>query len=73
MVRHIAPAFQGCWALITPALVSCFQQDDHLTFLDVVAHVETNTYPFQVALWDTHVMLQEVVRSHVLFFESLIV
>ncbi len=70
MVQHAALAFLGCWALIVPALISYFQQDDHPTFLDAVARVEIDTYPFQVALWDTRVM---VVRSHVLFFESLIV
>jgi hypothetical protein len=46
MVRRVACAFIGCWAFIIPTLVSCFQQDDHPTFLDVMAHVETSTYPF---------------------------
>jgi hypothetical protein len=70
VVQHAALAFLGCWALIVPTLISYFQQDDHLIFLDVVARVEIDTYPFQVALWDTRDM---VVRSHVLFFKSLIV
>jgi hypothetical protein len=30
-------------------------------FLDAVAHVKTDIYPFQVALWDTHAMLPKVV------------
>jgi hypothetical protein len=38
-----------------------------------MAHVETNTYPFDVVLWDTCTMLPEVVRSHVLSFKSLVV
>jgi len=57
MVQHVAPIFLRCWVLIAPTLVSCFQQDDHFTFFDVVAHVKTSTYPFQVALWDIRVML----------------
>jgi len=44
-----------------------------LYFLDVVAHVETGTYPFQVTLHDTHAMLLVVIRSHVLLFKSVIV
>jgi hypothetical protein len=64
-------AFLGCWTLIDPTLVSCFQQDDHFTFLDVMAHVEIGTYSFQVTLWDTRAMLHEVVWSHALPFESL--
>jgi len=70
VVQRAALGFLGCWALIVPTLNSYFQQDDHLTFLDAVAPVEIDIYPFQVALWDTCVM---VVRSHVLFFKSLIV
>ncbi len=31
MVRTIAPAFLGCWALIAPALATPFQQDDTCT------------------------------------------
>jgi hypothetical protein len=46
MVRCVALTFLGCWTLIAFALISCFQQDDHPTLLDVVAHVETDTYPF---------------------------
>jgi hypothetical protein len=41
--------------------------------LEEMAHVKTGTYSFQVALWDTHVMLLEVVQSHVLPFKSLLV
>jgi len=43
-----------------------------LYFLDMVAHVKTGTYPFQVTLHDTHVMLFEVIQSHVFLFKSLI-
>jgi hypothetical protein len=39
VVRHAALTFLGCWALITLALVSCFQQDDYPILLGVVAHV----------------------------------
>lgn len=35
--------------------------DDHHTLLDVVTHVEINTYPFQLGLWDTHAMKPKVV------------
>jgi hypothetical protein len=64
-------AFLRCWTLINPTLVSCFQQDDHFILLDAVAHVEIDTYSFQVTLWDTRAMLLEVVQSHALPFESL--
>jgi len=66
-------AFLRCWTLINPTLVSCFQQDDHFILLDAVAHVEIGTYSFQVTLWDTRAMLLEVVQSHALPFESLVV
>jgi len=46
VVWIVALALLGCWALIYPALVIRFQQDDRLIFLDVVTHVETNTSPF---------------------------
>jgi hypothetical protein len=46
MVQRVAPAFLGCWVLIVLALVFCFQQDDHFTLFDVVAHVKIDTYPF---------------------------
>jgi hypothetical protein len=46
VIRCVAPAFLGCWAFITPTLISRFQQDDHLVFLDAMAHVKTNIYPF---------------------------
>jgi hypothetical protein len=38
-----------------------------------VAHVEIDTYPFQVALQNIQALLHEVVQSHVLPFKSLIV
>jgi hypothetical protein len=46
VVQTIAHAFLGCWVLIIPALVICFQQDDHHICLDVVAHVEIDISPF---------------------------
>jgi len=61
MVRHATLAFLGCWALIIPVIVSHFQQDDHPTLLDAVAHVETDIYPFQFAPWDIHASLFKVV------------
>jgi galactokinase len=73
MVQHAAPTFLKCWALIALALIFHFQQDDHCILLDVMAHVETDIYPFQVALWHTYVMFPKVVQSHVLPFESLVV
>ncbi len=72
MVQGVAFAFLGCQALITLALVSHFQHDDHLIFLNAMAHVETSIYPFQVALQDICAMLHEVIQSHVLPFENLI-
>jgi hypothetical protein len=39
----------------------------------VVAHVEIDTYPFQITLRNTYVMLLKIILSHVLSFESLIV
>ncbi len=38
-----------------------------------MAHLETGTYPFQVALWDTCAMLLKVIRSHVFPFKNLMV
>jgi hypothetical protein len=38
-----------------------------------VAHVETDTYPFQIALQDTCATLPEIIQSHVLPFKSLMV
>jgi hypothetical protein len=46
VVQIAAPTFLGCWALITLALIICFQQDDHHIFFDVVTHVETNIFMF---------------------------
>jgi hypothetical protein len=59
--------------LIAFALVFRFDQDDHFTFFNVVTHVKIGTYPSQVTLWDTRVMLFELIRSHVLPFESFVV
>jgi hypothetical protein len=73
MVRYATPTFLEYWALINPTLMSCFQQDDHLILLDAMAHVKTDTYPFQIALRDTCAMLLKVVRSHVLPFENIMV
>ncbi len=72
MVQHVAIAFLECCALIALTLIFHFQQD-HLTLLDIMAHVKIGIYPFQVALWNTRAMLFEVIWSHVLPFESLVV
>jgi hypothetical protein len=61
MVQCVAHAFLKCWALITIALISCFQYDDHPTLLDAMAHVKINISFFQVALRDTCVMLPKVI------------
>jgi hypothetical protein len=37
-----------------------------------MAHVETDIYPFQIALWNIRALLLEVVQSHVLIFENLV-
>ncbi len=42
-------------------------KDDHFTFLDVMAHLKTSTYLFQVALWDARAILLEVIRSRLAF------
>jgi hypothetical protein len=60
-VSDVLPLFFLCWVLIDPTLVFHFQQDDHLSLLDAVAHVEIGIYPFQLALRDTYVLLLEVV------------
>jgi hypothetical protein len=70
-IQHVAITFLGCWALIALILIFPFQHD-HLTLLDTVAHVKIGI-PFQVALRNTRAMLFEVVWSHVLPFESLLV
>jgi len=44
-------AFLGCWVLIIPTLVICFQQDDHLIILDVMTHVEIDNFPFYLTFW----------------------
>ncbi len=50
VIRTIALAFLGCWALITLTLVTCFQQDDHYILLDIIEHVEIGTSLFQMAI-----------------------
>jgi len=72
VVQCVGPTSLRCWTLIVPTLVSHFQQDDHLILLDGVAHVKTDSYPFQITLWDTRAMLLEAVQSHVFYFRSLI-
>jgi len=37
-----------------------------------MAHVEIGTYFFRVTLWVTHATLLDVVQSHVLPFENLV-
>jgi hypothetical protein len=61
MVWIVALAFLGCWAFIIHALVTHFQQHEHCILLDVVAHVETNIFPFQLALYDTQALLPHIV------------
>jgi hypothetical protein len=46
IVQIATPIFLRCWALITLAFVTRFQQDDHPILLDVVAHVEIGIFPF---------------------------
>lgn len=61
MVQCATLTFLECWTLILLTLVFRFQLDDHPTLLNVVAHVKTNIYFFQVTLWDTCAMLHEVI------------
>jgi len=61
VVLLVALTFVGYWALIILALVFCFHKDDHSTFLNVMAHAKTNTYPFQVTLQIIRAMLLEVI------------
>jgi hypothetical protein len=44
VVHIIALAFFRCWALIIPAFVIHFQQDDHPILLDVAAHVDIGIF-----------------------------
>jgi hypothetical protein len=55
------------------AFATCFQQDDCPIFKNVVAHVETDTFSFQMALQDVQAMLPHGVHFHVPPFESLVV
>ncbi len=50
VVRIATPRFLKCWALIAFTFIIHFQHDDHPILLDVVAHVEINTSPFQMTL-----------------------
>jgi hypothetical protein len=50
MVRFVAPTFLRCWALITHAFITCFQQGDHLIIFDDVAYVETNIFLFRLVM-----------------------
>jgi hypothetical protein len=43
VVQIAAPAFLGCWALISPTFVIRFQHDDHLIILGVLGHVEIDS------------------------------
>jgi len=65
IVWFVASTFLGCWALITHAFITCFQRSDHLIILDVVAYVETNTFLFQLVMWDTQTLLPQVVHFQV--------
>jgi hypothetical protein len=57
MVRLVALAFLGCWALILPTFVIHFQKDDHPILFNVVAHVKTDIFSFQSVLWDNQILL----------------
>jgi len=46
IVQTIAPAFLGCWALITLTFVTHFQHGDHPILLNKVRHVEINIFLF---------------------------
>ncbi len=56
MVQTTILTFLGCWALIVHTLLIHFQYDDHPILLNVVAHVETDTSLFQMALQDVQAM-----------------
>jgi hypothetical protein len=53
VVQIVALAFLGCWALIIHTFVIHFQQHEYSILLDVAAHVEIDTFPFQLALYNT--------------------
>jgi hypothetical protein len=61
MVWLVALTLLGCWTLIAPTLVIHFQHDDHLILFDVVARVKTDIFSFQLVLWDTQILLPQVV------------
>jgi hypothetical protein len=50
IVWIIALTFLECWAFNDLALVTHFQQDNHLILFDAITHVETDIFPFQIAL-----------------------
>jgi hypothetical protein len=52
VIQLVTPTFLGCWALIIPTIVVCFQRNDRPILFNVMAHVKTTIFPFQVALWD---------------------
>ncbi len=68
MVQIVALAFLGCWALIIHAFVIHFQQHEYSILLDVAAHVEIDTFPFQLALYNTRALL-----PHIVPFKNLVV
>jgi hypothetical protein len=49
-MSNVLPLFFLCWVLIDPTLVFHFQQDDHLSLLDAVAHVKIGIYPFPTCI-----------------------
>jgi hypothetical protein len=49
-LQLIILAFLGCWVVIIPTLVTCFQHDDHLIILDVMTHVKIDSFPFYLTL-----------------------
>jgi uncharacterized membrane protein len=46
MVRLVVPTILGCWTLIAFTRVTCCQRNDHHILFNLVAHVETNIFPF---------------------------
>jgi hypothetical protein len=53
--------------------VTHFQLDDHHILLDVMSHVKINIFHSQLGMWDTQVLLPQVVCYHVSPFESFMV
>jgi hypothetical protein len=46
MVQLGAPTFLGCWVMIVPTFITCFQSNDHRILFNVMPHVEIEIFPF---------------------------